>query len=396
MNRYNFKEIVLYDKVLLFFFFFLLINFGSYLTATLLGSTLVPVRIAFLVLLIILLMRDKLRYQPLDKINNTYIFVFLFFYCCSFVINIGSSDVFFFSSVFLSVIVFSLFIEYLKRHYKNYSERIMIDIIFYALLIFPVILILNPWLISLNLYGSNNIERVGLKSRYLGWSCAVIFGILLYQFKEGRTKKWKQIFLVVLFFFIVISGSRSSLLSVVALSLLYFASQKNKVKYILGSILTIIISVVLFSQQISNYSEQVSFQKRQEAREMGVSDESYRGNVLVDALEMSWENMDGLIFGFGTGRFKETLSDYYTKYRYNELSSHNTYLEVFITSGLLCFIPFLLLYVILPLKNFYSRKRELLYVFIPIILIAATEDNFGMGQFLFVIFSLLSFYSFKV
>jgi O-antigen ligase len=261
---------------------------------------------------------------------------------------------------------------------------------------FPVILILNPWLINLNLYGNNNIERVGLRSRYLGWSCAVIFGILLYQFEEGKPKKWEQAFVIVLLFFIIISGSRSSLLSVIIITLLYFVHQKNKAKYLLISAASIIIAMVLFSKQISNYSDQVSFQKRQEAREMGASDESYRGDVLVDALKMSWENIDGFIFGFGAGRFKKTLSNYYTKYRYNQLSSHNTYLEVFITSGLLCFIAFLLLYVILPLKNFYLRKKELLYVFIPIIIIAATEDNFGMGQFLFVIFSLLAFYSFKV
>jgi len=396
MEGYNFKKIILHDKVLLSFFLFLLVNFASYLTATLLGSTLVPIRIGFLVLLMIILIRDKLQFETIDKIHNRNLFIFLFLYCCSFLINISSSDLFFFFSVFLAVIVFSLFVEYLDRHYKSYSGRLLIDIIFYSLLIFPVILILNPWLISLNLYGNNTIERVGLKSRYLGWSCAVIFGILLYQFKEGSVKKWKQVFLAILFFFIIISGSRSSLLSASAISLLYFASQKSKMKYLLISVLTVIIATILFSKQISNYSEQVSFQKRQEARELGVSDESYRGDVLVDALKMSWENMDGLIFGFGTGRFKETLSDYYTKYRYNELSSHNTYLEVFITSGLLCFIAFLLLYVILPLKNFYLRKRELLYVFIPVILIAATEDNFGMGQFLFVIFSLLSFYSFKV
>jgi O-antigen ligase len=129
---------------------------------------------------------------------------------------------------------------------------------------------------------------------------------------------------------------------------------------------------------------------------MGASDRSYRGDVLADAVNMSWENLDGFIFGFGPGRFKRTLSEYYFKYRYNELSSHNTYLEVFITSGFLSFIAFLFLYVILPLKNFYFRRKEFLYVFIPIILIASTEDNFGLGQFLFVIFSLLAFYSYKI
>jgi O-antigen ligase len=344
----------------------------------------------------VILIRNKLQYQAIDKINNKYLFSFLFFYCCSFVINISSSDLFFFFSVFLSVIVFSLFVEYLNRHYQNNADKILLDIIFYSLLIFPALLILNPWLISLNLYGNNNIERVGLKSRYLGWSCTLIFGIILYQFKNGKPQKWKQVFLIVLLFFIVISGSRSSLLSVIVIILLYFVRQKNKARYLLISAISIIIAIFLFSKQISNYSDQVSFQKRQEAREMGVSDESYRGDVLVDALKMSWENIDGLLFGFGTGRFKKTLSAYYTKYRNNELSSHNTYLEVFITSGLFTFTAFLFLYLVLPLKNFYFKKREMLYVFTPIILIAATEDNFGMGQFLFVIFSLLAFYSYKL
>jgi O-antigen ligase len=186
------------------------------------------------------------------------------------------------------------------------------------------------------------------------------------------------------------------LLGVSIVTIFYFVHQKNKIKYLLVILFTVIVAGILFSSQISNYYEKVSFSQRQEKKEMGVSDESYRGDVLIDAANMSWENLGGFIFGFGPGRFKRTLSKYYFKYRYNELSSHNTYLEVFITSGFLSFIAFLFLYVILPLKNFYFRRKEFLYVFIPIILIAATEDNFGLGQFLFVVFSLLAFYSYKI
>ena len=270
------------------------------------------------------------------------------------------------------------------------------DIIFYSLLFFPLILILNPWYISLNLYGSENIERLGIKSRVLGWSSAVIYGILLYQFKYKNPKWWRLPFVFILLFFIIISGSRSSLLGISIISILYFFNQKNKIKYVLITSISILFVALLFSNKISNYANQVSFQKRSEAKEEGVSDESYRGDVLVDALKMSWENIDGFVFGFGSGNFRETLSKYNAKYRYNGLSSHNTYLEVFITSGFISFIAFLFLYVGIPLKNFFYKKKELLYVFIPIILIAATEDNFGLGQFLFVIFSLLAFCSFKL
>jgi O-antigen ligase len=202
--------------------------------------------------------------------------------------------------------------------------------------------------------------------------------------------------MIVLFFFIIISGSRSSLLSACLIIIFYFLRQKNKVRYFIIGAASILFIVLLLGNRILNYSQQVSFQKRQEAQEMGISDETYRKEVLIDAMNMSWENIGHFVFGFGAGDFKKALSRYYAKYRHNELSSHNTYLEVFITGGLLTFTAFFFLYVIFPLKNFYAKNREMLYVFIPLILIATTEDNFGLGQFLFVVFSLFSFYSFKI
>jgi len=396
MDRYSFKNIIRRDKVLLLFFSFLFVNFFSYAIAVWFGTTLIPVRIGFLVILLLVLIRDKLQFQSIDRINNKYVVIFLFFYSCSFVINLTSSNPIFYFSLVISVLVLSLFIDYLFRHHPVYGDRILLDIIFYSLLFFPLILILNPWYISLNLYGNESIERLGIKSRVLGWSCAVIYGILLYQLKYPKPQWWKVPFVFVLLFFIIISGSRSSLLGVSIISILYFINQKNKAKYIFVTLISVLFVALLFSNKISNYADEVSFEKRQEKLKEGVSDESYRGDVLVDALKMSWERIDGFVFGFGSGNFKKTLSKYNVKYRYNELSSHNTYLEVFITSGLLSFIAFLFLYLGMPLKNFYFKKKELLYVFIPIILIAATEDNFGLGQFLFVIFSLLAFYSFKL
>lgn len=396
MEPYNFKRIILKDKVLLLFLSFLFVNSFSYAMAIIRNTTLIPIRIGFLVILLLVLLRDKLQFQTIDTVNNKYVTFFLFLFSLSFFVNLNFSDAFFFISVFISVVVFSFFIDYLYRHHTVNSDKILLDIIFFALLFFPLILLLHPLDIRLNLYASNNIERFGLKSRYLGWSCAVIYGILLYQFRQKKAIWWKKAFIVVVFFFIIISGSRSSLLGVCIVSILYFIHLRSKARYFLIGAIGLLFIVFLFSKQIASYSNLVSFQQRKEAREMGVSHETYRENVLQDALGMSWNHFENLIFGFGPGKFREALSKNIEKYKYNELSSHNTYLEVFITSGLLCFIAFLFLYLGLPLKHFYFKNKEMLYVFIPVILIAATEDNFGLGQFLFVIFSLLAFYSFKL
>ena len=396
MERYSFKKIILKDRILLLFFVFLLVNSLSYATAIRYNTTLIPVRIALLVILLWVLFLDRLKFQDIEKINNKYLAAFIFFYTCSLLANVSFSDPSFYFSIVIAVIVISFFIDYLYRHYFSYSDKILLDIIFFSLLFFPFILMLTPWNIRLNLYGSESIEALGLKSRYLGWSCAVIYGILLYRFKQRKPLWWEIMFSFILLFFIVISGSRSSLLSVGIATILYLLLLKEKVLFLIIGAVSISIILILFSSQIARYSENVSFQKREEAKEEGVSVRTYRENLLNDAVKMSLNNVGGFLFGFGPGQFKETLSKNIEEYRFNELSSHNTYLEVFITSGILSFIAFLLLYLILPLKNFYSKNKELLYVFIPIILIAATEDNFGLGQFLYVIFSLVAFYSFKL
>jgi O-antigen ligase len=393
MERYNIKRIILKDKVLLLFFLFLLVNFFSYATATTIGTTLIPVRIGFLSILLLILFRKQLGYRT---IGNRYLAFLLFFFSLSFIVNFDSSDPFFFFSVFISVIVFSFFIDYLRRYYPLYGDKILLNMIFFALLFFPIVLLLHPLDIRLNLYGDESIARFGLKSRFLGWSCAVIYGILLYFFRQKKAVWWQKIFIVVVFFFIIISGSRSSLLGVFVVSILYFIHLKTKVMYFIAGAVVVLLIASIFQKQIESYSNLVSFKQREEARETGVSQGGYREDVLQDALKMSLEHVGNFMFGFGPGKFKETLSKNIQKYRFNELSSHNTYLEVFITSGLFCFIDFLLLYVVLPLKNFYFKQKEFLYVFIPIILIAATEDNFGLGQFLFVIFTLLALYSFKL
>ena len=396
MEHYSFKRIILKDKILLLFFAFLLVNSLSYVTSLFFGSTLIPVRIGFLAVLFWLLFLDRLKFQPIDKINNRYVAFFLFFYTVSLLFNTGFSETLFYVSLVIAVVVISFFIDYLSRHYSAYSDKILLDIIFFSLLFFPLILMLTPWNIRLNLYGSDSIEAIGLKSRYLGWASAVIYGILLYRFKQKKPVWWEKAFAFILILFVIITGSRSSLLGISIVTILYALTLKNKALYLVAGATCISIFLVLFSNQIGSYSEQVSFQKREEAKEEGLSVRTYREDVLNDAVKMSWGNVGGFFLGFGPGKFKETISKNIRKYRFNELSSHNTYLEVFITGGIFCFIAFVLLYLILPLKNFYLKKRELLFVFLPIILIAATEDNFGLGQFLFVTFSLLAFYSFKL
>ena len=79
MDQYSFKKIIRKDKVLLLFFFFLFVNFFSYAIVMWFGTTLIPVRIAFLVILLLVLIRDKLQFQTIDTINNKYVAIFLFF-----------------------------------------------------------------------------------------------------------------------------------------------------------------------------------------------------------------------------------------------------------------------------------------------------------------------------
>lgn len=142
------------------------------------------------------------------------------------------------------------------------------------------------------------------------------------------------------FFFVVISGSRSSLLGLLVSIILFFLNQKNKLMYLLSMFFFLFFFFLAFNKPILNYLQQVSFYERVEAKQGDVLAESYRKEVFVDAINMSIASPLNFIFGFGPGLFNETLDSFYPKYRNNELSSHNTYLEVFITGGILSFIIF--------------------------------------------------------
>jgi O-antigen ligase len=245
----------------------------------------------------------------------------------------------------------------------------------------------------LNFYASESLEEFGIKSNYVGWSCAVIVPILLLlmQYYRSFVSRIGLSFLVILCFALILgSGSRSAALSALLSMSCFFLLNFRKFAWLV--ILCACSAIYGYTLIIKNDSlQQVSFVERQERLAKGIANDEYRLSIYEIALmDIVQADDSRILFGYGANNFNEYLnikSPALARYR---LSSHSMYIEIFVSFGILGFLVIFFLFVLKPLV--IATKMRLLYLLIPVGVISIFENNLGPGQFLFgtfIVYSIL-------
>jgi O-antigen ligase len=172
-----------------------------------------------------------------------------------------------------------------------------------------------------------------------------------------------------------------------ALSLVLLVVNSKKVQVFAKVLMTIlIVGVVYYNLADPESSVNKRIQKSEQQLEEGES----RFQMAEIALEAMLENPLLLVTGFGYDNFKEGVAQY--RGIELELHSHNSYLELFVTTGFFCFLFFMVFLVLNTLVRYglFDSRR---FIFLPtFMIIPFFESNLNAGQFLFFPWMTFMFY----
>jgi hypothetical protein len=229
-----------------------------------------------------------------------------------------------------------------------------------------------------NIYG----QDIGsFKANVLGWACTVfvLTGFDLYANRPMSV--WlRYTFFGVAFLAlwgIVLTGSRSSYLSLAAATMVLVVRNQRISVYLK---LFVGLCIVAFAYYIITSPDSVVNLRAQYA-DIRQQRGEIRFKLADQAFGAMLKNPHLLFTGFGFDNFREGL-ERYAGIR-TELASHNSYLEVFFSSGVLVFLFFMAFMVGNALLK-YSRFDSRLFVFFPMpMIVPYFESNLNAGQFLF-------------
>lgn len=352
------------------FYIFGILHTLSYTTAILFDITLDYERAGYGALLILLF------YKYLDKkviqFNIALLYTYIISAFFSPVIVEHVSDALGFLLYFNVIYIYW---KYLCTKYPD-QESVLPRIYMYCafpFIIYLLPLILNPQYISLDFYTNPALERLGLKSRTIGWSAACSVPLVFYWARNANIKRLFSLGLGALLIFLVIgSGSRSSIIGVSVFIIITIF--KSNIKYkIYWTFLSIAFSIFILSK-----SADLSLTRRAKLQAMGVSDDSFRINLNNAFFRHIPEDFPQSLYPGGSG-YENTQVSINKFFDSKGFGTHNTYITIFLNFGILSIVFYRKIYY--GIKYLFASHQLLSYV--PFLIISVTEDCFGPGQLLF-------------
>jgi O-antigen ligase len=270
-------------------------------------------------------------------------------------------------------------VSYLVKRYNVFNTVIIFHFLLFISYCIPPLsyYFTSKNLAATNLYGYNEELGQAFYSNHYGWS-AVIFifsSLFLYHHLRLRISAKLLIGLMSMFslFILLISSSRSSLVSFVLGMLVYIfrVKQGNKMVKVLMVVFAVISAVYFLSDSDSAVS--LALRRTDEQSEEGDD----RLAISTYMIEIFRDNLVYILFGVG-----------YFNYEFIEgithvSTYHNSYLEVLFGAGLPLFLLFLYFMILIPLKRYISYYSQFTLMFFPLIIIPFFESNLTAGQFLF-------------
>ena len=315
-----------------------------------------------------------------------------------------------FSTMVFPLIYISASINYLLNRYSIVTILCELTSIFRLIYVLPIIsfIIFGGDLSLQSIYG----DTIGaFVSNHYGWSSYVFIISHIFLIKNNYSKliSFWSLFLIIAFILLIVSGSRSSLLSLfLSLSIwLWFSKINILSKVLLVSLSASFIFVVLNSGSSDNFRQQKTSSQLEFYN--NTNNTNYKNNSasLSDTRKSArdigvitfLENPILIVTGLGFLKFNDGIGKYFPiiSKDYYRSGIHNSYLELFFGCGIFVFLYFLWHFTIRPLFIYikYFKTNLLLYVGV-VLIIPFFESNITGGQFLFypwfiLIFLLLNF-----
>ena len=240
-------------------------------------------------------------------------------------------------------------------------------------------------------------------SLWIGFAIIIILDEIL---KKGINIIILLVSLFMIFYFFYwqyIIGARLPLFMTLLLSVLYFVLKLEKKSKIIASIILIFSTIFFISIKKNTIKDKLKFgmpEGKYELKHLEMTSEEIRTGIYFCSLNLIKESW---LIGYGIGDVNDNLnkcylekikSNVYQKFHYN---SHNQFLQIFLTSGVLGLIYFVfnLFYVV---KILFKNKQQLyLYFNILVIICFFTENILSRhdGVLFYSYFSTILFFKLK-
>lgn len=272
------------------------------------------------------------------------------------------------------------FIVHLFSNYTKEEALLKLLQIFNLIYAYPLAIMLFYGVVfqTENIYG----QDIGaFKANVLGWGCTVfvLTGFDLYANRPMPIWLKYTFFGVALMALwgVVLTGSRSSYVSLAAATMVLVVRNQRISPYLK---ILVGLCIIAFAYYIITSPDSVVNLRAQYA-----TIRQQRGEIRFKLADQAFgamlKNPLLLFTGFGFDNFREGLEQY-AGIR-TDLASHNSYLEVFFSSGAIVFLFFLVFMVGNALHK-YIRFDSRHFVFFPMLMIVPYfESNLNAGQFLF-------------
>lgn len=352
------------------FYLFGMMHTMSYTTSLLLGFTLDMERGVYGLLLLLL------YYKYLDRrtiyLNIAVLYISIFTSIYTFDIKAHVQECIGFVLYYNVALIFW---KVLGSRQLTPTERLKH---FYSFLSIPLLVYISPILltpnnINLDFYSDPNLEKIGLKSRTVGWASACSIPMVLqWTSKDGPRKFIIYLALAILIVLTIGSGSRSAIIgaSLFVLALIYSFNIKQRISYA--------ILLIFFTAFILQNIDQLSLSRRAELHKMGVSDDTFRQNLVLAFSEHLVEDFPSSLKpeGLGEPNIQHGLNKFFDT---KGFGTHNSYISIILGLG---FFSIIFLYRMFRGLKKLARLNYLKY-FLPFLTISITEDCFGPGQLLY-------------
>ena len=207
-----------------------------------------------------------------------------------------------------------------------------------------------------------NIPEKGFNANTIGYSFAISFSFLLYFILVKKEKKiWNYLLGIILLVMIIFTESRITFLLVIGnLFGLIILTSRSKIKTCI-KILVLLILFLILGLRIEIIREKlfqrifilIEFLSGNNVTLDGSA--SIRKDLVLEGLKLIPQK---LFLGYGLGEF--------TSYSKWKLYSHNNYIELLVSSGIVGFFSYYLMYFYLLILNvkFLFRKKKIIYPFL--------------------------------
>ena len=256
-----------------------------------------------------------------------------------------------------------------------------------------------PLIISIfsndNYYFGKNIymDTSGIRSNNLAWAASIVLASTIAYIDNFSSNRYKKVILLFLMIFCIMSILNSGSRTILAGTIIYFIfviwKKTSGVRFRILKLMMILFFITLFFNSFNiTKLDSIDFLIGRTKRHIYLQ-ENFARIIFLETGFMTLEK-NPMRYFVGNGLFNDiVLTDLertFVNHRgeiRNVYGYHNSYADIFFGGGIFLFFIFSIIFIFKPLKLIWYNKNTFFLLFIPLNIIAFTENSLPGGAYIF-------------